>query len=91
MARPAAAAESSAYGRSNAVGLTSILDRGQFFEDLDLFVYTPGGGGFRPKYLGACPISFPSPLLSFHNPLPSPPLPLEVGALNTVRGSGGTL
>jgi len=30
VARPAAAVESGAYGRSNAVGLTSILYRGQF-------------------------------------------------------------
>ena len=29
--RPADAAESSACGRGNAVGLTSILDQGQFF------------------------------------------------------------
>jgi len=28
--RPAAVAESSACGRGNAVGLTSILDRGQY-------------------------------------------------------------
>jgi len=29
--RPARAAKSTAGGRDNAVGLTSILDRGQFF------------------------------------------------------------
>ena len=34
LASPAAAAESSACGRGNAVGLTSVFDQGQFFSSV---------------------------------------------------------
>ena len=55
------------------------------------------GGGWSPSFPLSLPSPFsslpspPSPFLPPFSPLPFPSLPLEVGPLNTARGSGGAL